>query len=192
MPEADASVIIKRVACQLFIIKKEKGKESMKIAVTYDNGEVFQHFGRTENFKVYEIEDNKVISSEVISSNGVGHGALAGVLADRNVKALICGGIGGGAINALTEAGIEVCSGASGDTDKAVEDYLNGKLIDAGQTCDHHGEGHTVEIMKRDMDADIMMQRKITVADAVPMKEQRAEKAVDAAVENAARSREQM
>lgn len=139
MPEADASVIIKRVACQLFIIKKEKGKESMKIAVTYDNGEVFQHFGRTENFKVYEIEDNKVISSEVISSNGVGHGALA----DRNVKALICGGIGGGAINALTEAGIEVCSGASGDTDKAVEDYLNGKLIDAGQTCDHHGEGHT-------------------------------------------------
>lgn len=192
MPEADASVIIKRVACQLFIIKKEKGKESMKIAVTYDNGEVFQHFGRTENFKVYEIEDNKVISSEVISSNGVGHGALAGVLADRNVKALICGGIGGGAINALTEAGIEVCSGASGDTDKAVEDYLNGKLIDAGQTCDHHGEGHTWEIMKRDMDADIMMQRKITVADAVPMKEQRAEKAVDAAVENAARSREQM
>ena len=115
----------------------------MKIAVTYDNGEVFQHFGRTENFKVYEIEDNKVISSEVISSKGVGHGALAGVLADRNVKALICGGIGGGAINALTEAGIEVCSGASGDTDKAVEDYLNGKLIDAGQTCDHHGEGHT-------------------------------------------------
>ena len=74
MPEADASVIIKRVACQLFIIKKEKGKESMKIAVTYDNGEVFQHFGRTENFKVYEIEDNKVISSEVISSNGVGQG----------------------------------------------------------------------------------------------------------------------
>ncbi len=193
MPEADASVIIKRVACQLFIIKKEKGKESMKIAVTYDNGEVFQHFGRTENFKVYEIEDNKVISSEVISSNGVGHGALAGVLADRNVKALICGGIGGGAINALTEAGIEVCSGASGDTDKAVEDYLNGKLIDAGQTrVTTMGRDIPVEIMKRDMDADIMMQRKITVADAVPMKEQRAEKAVDAAVENAARSREQM
>lgn len=115
----------------------------MKIAVTYNNGEIFQHFGRTEHFKVYEVEDNKVLSSEVISSNGAGHGALAGVLSDADVKVLICGGIGGGAINALTEAGIEVCSGASGDTDKAVEDYLNGKLIDAGQTCDHHGEGHT-------------------------------------------------
>ena len=115
----------------------------MKIAVTYENGEVFQHFGRTENFKVYEVENNKVVSSEVISSNGVGHGALAGVLADEDVKVLICGGIGGGAINALTEAGIEVCSGASGDTNQAVEDYLNGNLADAGQTCDHHEEGHT-------------------------------------------------
>lgn len=141
---------------------------------------------------MYEIEDNKVISSEVISSKGVGHGALAGVLADRNVKALICGGIGGGAINALTEAGIEVCSGASGDTDKAVEDYLNGKLIDAGQTCDHHGEGHTCGDHEEGHGCGHHDAEEITVADAVPMKEQRAEKAVDAAVENAARSREQM
>ncbi len=114
----------------------------MKIAVTYDNGEIFQHFGRTEHFKIYEIEDDKVISSEVISSNGIGHGALAGVLAEQNVAVLICGGIGGGAINALAQAGIEVCAGACGDTDKAVEDYLNGNLVDAGQTCNHHGEGH--------------------------------------------------
>ena len=63
MPEADASVIIKRVACQSFIIQKEKGKESMKISVTYDNGEAFKLFGITENFKVYEIEDYKVTYS---------------------------------------------------------------------------------------------------------------------------------
>ena len=115
----------------------------MKIAVTYDNGEIFQHFGRTVNFKIYEVEEQKVISSEVISSNGIGHGALAGVLAEQGVDVLICGGIGGGAISALAQAGIEVCAGASGDTDKAVEDYLNGNLVDAGQTCNHHGEGHT-------------------------------------------------
>ena len=67
----------------------------MKIAVTYDNGEIFQHFGKTESFKVYEVEDNKVVSSEVIGSNGTGHGALAGLLAEQGVNVLICGGIGG-------------------------------------------------------------------------------------------------
>ena len=122
---------------------QRREKEKMRIAVTYENGEIFQHFGRTENFKIYEVEENKVVSSEVISSNGSGHGALAGVLAGQNVDVLICGGIGGGALNALAQAGIEVCAGASGDTDKAVEDYLNGNLVDAGMTCNHHGEGHT-------------------------------------------------
>lgn len=80
----------------------------MRIAVTYDNGNIFQHFGKTENFKVYEVENNQVISSEVISSNGSGHGALAGLLDGQNIDVLICGGIGGGAQAALAEAGIEV------------------------------------------------------------------------------------
>ena len=117
----------------------------MKIAVTYDNGNVFQHFGKTESFKVYEVEDNKVVSSEVISSNGTGHGALAGLLKDQGIEVLICGGIGGGAQAALADAGIKLCSGAQGDTDKAVEAYLNGELVSAGTTCDHHHheEGHS-------------------------------------------------
>ena len=80
----------------------------MKIAVTYDDGNVFQHFGRTEFFKVYEVEDNKVVSSEVVSSNGTGHGALAGLLSGIDVDVLICGGIGGGAQAALAEAGVEL------------------------------------------------------------------------------------
>ena len=67
----------------------------MKIAATYDNGNIFQHFGKTEFFKVYEVEDNKVVSSEVIGSNGTGHGALAGLLAEQGISVLICGGIGG-------------------------------------------------------------------------------------------------
>lgn len=113
-----------------------------RIAVTYDNGQVFQHFGRTEAFKVYEVEDEKVVSSEVIQSNGVGHGALAGFLADHAIDTLICGGIGGGAMAALAEAGIEVCAGAEGDTDEVIETYLKGQLESAGVTCDHHGERH--------------------------------------------------
>ena len=117
----------------------------MKIAVTYDNGNIFQHFGRTEFFKVYEIEDNKVISSDVIGSNGIGHGALAGLLSDQSVNVLICGGIGGGAQAALAEAGVELCAGAEGDADQAVEAYLKGELISTGANCDHHHheDGHS-------------------------------------------------
>ena len=115
----------------------------MKIAVTYDHGEIFQHFGKTEFFKVYEVEEGKVVSSEVISSNGEGHEALAGLLARQDVDVLICGGIGGGAQNALTEAGIQLCAGAQGDPDQAVEAYLKGELVSTGANCDHHHEeGH--------------------------------------------------
>ena len=116
----------------------------MKIAVTYDNGNIFQHFGRTEQFKVYEVEDNKIVSSEVVGSDGIGHGALAGLLAGHDIKVLICGGLGGGAMNALMNAGIEVCAGASGSADEAVEAYLKGELVNTGANCDHHhhGEDH--------------------------------------------------
>lgn len=114
----------------------------MKIAVTYDNGEVFQHFGRTENFKLYEVEDGKILSSEILSSGGTGHEALAYLLADKSVNLLICGGMGAGAQAALADAGIMVCSGASGNADEAVAAYLRGELISSGVNCDHHEEEH--------------------------------------------------
>ena len=114
----------------------------MKIAVTYDNGNVFQHFGRTENFKVYEVEGGRVVSSEVMSSNGVGHEALAWLLKDSAIDVLLCGGMGQGAQDALAEAGIEVCSGAEGNTDEAVAAYLAGELVNTGVNCDHHDHEH--------------------------------------------------
>jgi len=114
----------------------------MKIAVTYSNGEVFQHFGKTEQFKVYEVEDNKVVSSQVMGNNGLGHEALAGLLADNSIDVLICGGMGEGARNALAEAGLTVISGAQGDTDAAVEAYLRGELESKGVNCDHHDHEH--------------------------------------------------
>ena len=117
----------------------------MKIAVTYENGNIFQHFGHTEEFKVYEVQDGKVVGSEILSSNGTGHGALAGLLNDKAIDVLICGGIGGGAQAALAERGIELCAGASGNADEAVEAYLRGELVNTGANCDHHGhgEGHS-------------------------------------------------
>ena len=114
----------------------------MKIAVTYDNGNVFQHFGRTENFKVYEVEGGRVVSSEVMNSNGVGHEALAWLLKDCDIDVLICGGMGQGAQDALAEAGIEVCAGAEGNTDEAVAAYLAGELVNTGVNCDHHDHEH--------------------------------------------------
>lgn len=115
----------------------------MRIAVTYENGQIFQHFGHTEQFKVYEVEDEKVVSSEIVGSDGQGHGALAGLLSGKGIDVLICGGIGGGAVAALNDYGIELCAGADGDADAAVEAYLRGELTDGGANCDHHGEGHS-------------------------------------------------
>ena len=100
----------------------------MKIAVTYDNGEIFQHFGHTEQFKLYDIENGKVVASEVVGTNGSGHGALAGFLAEHQVQVLICGGIGGGAQNALAQAGIKLFGGCSGNADQAVEGLLEGQV----------------------------------------------------------------
>ena len=113
----------------------------MRIAATYENGSIFQHFGRTEQFKIYDVEDNKVVSSTIIGNNGIGHGALAGLLADNTIDVLICGGLGGGAMNALMNAGITVVAGAEGDADAAVAAYLRGELVSSGANCDHHGHG---------------------------------------------------
>lgn len=114
----------------------------MKIAVTYKDGVVFPHFGHTEQFKVYEVEEGKVISSEVIGAGGSGHGALAALLGERKIDVLICGGIGGGAQTALTERGIELRSGAQGSADEAVEAFLRGELVNTEANCDHHGQEH--------------------------------------------------
>ena len=116
----------------------------MKIAVTYENGEVFQHFGRTQNFKVYDIEDKKVVSSQVIDNGGFGHGSLAGYLKDLGVTALICGGIGGGARNMLNDAGIAVYPGAFGNADAQVEAFVKGSLnYDPNTECHHHEGSHS-------------------------------------------------
>ena len=128
---------------------KEKGVFKMKIAVTYQDGMVFQHFGHTEQFKVYTVEDGKLISEEVVGTNGQGHGALAGFLKENGVDTLICGGIGAGARNALSEAGIQLFPGAAGNADEQVNSFLAGKLsYDPNTKCSHHshahqGEGHT-------------------------------------------------
>lgn len=114
----------------------------MKIAVTYENQEVFQHFGHCEAFMIYEIADNAVVSSEVVGTGGDGHEALAGFLRRHGVDTLICGGIGGGARMALAQAGIELYPGVTGDADAAVDALLKGCLdYNPDTMCNHHHEG---------------------------------------------------
>lgn len=114
----------------------------MKIAVTFENGQVFQHFGHTEQFKIYEIADGAVTGTSVADTNSSGHGALAGFLQQRGVDTLICGGIGGGARVALEQAGIQLYGGVSGSADQAVADLLAGTLTyNPDVSCSHHHEG---------------------------------------------------
>lgn len=121
------------------LVVKKKGEGKMKVAVTYDNGEVFQHFGHTENFKIYNIEDKKIIDANVVNTMGSGHGALAGFLVENEVDTLICGGIGGGARNALSEAGITLYGGVSGNADDAVKALIDGNLgYNPNVKCSHH------------------------------------------------------
>lgn len=120
----------------------------MIIAVTYENGQVFQHFGHTERFKFYQIENGKIISSEVVSTFGAGHSALATFLLDSSADVLICGGIGAGAKNALANAGIKLYGGVKGSADAAVGAFLAGILdFNPDVQCSHHhgadAESHT-------------------------------------------------
>ena len=122
---------------------KEKGTHTMRIAVTYENGEIFQHFGHTEQFMLYDVEDGKIVNEQIVDTNGSGHGALAGFLQAAKADALICGGIGMGAQMALADAGIKLYGGVQGSADEAAKALAIGNLeYDPDAHCDHHGHHH--------------------------------------------------
>lgn len=115
----------------------------MRIAVPYENGQVFQHFGHTEQMKIYDAENGQIVKEQVADTTGSGHGALAGFLSGLKVDVLICGGIGGGAQEALARAGIRLCGGVTGEADSAVREFLAGTLdFNADVRCSHHGHEH--------------------------------------------------
>ncbi|MBR4655679.1 MAG: DUF134 domain-containing protein [Oscillospiraceae bacterium] len=117
----------------------EKGEHAMRIAATYDNGEIFQHFGHTEQFKLYDVEGGTITHTQIVGSGGSGHGLLAGFLKGAKVDALICGGIGGGAQMALAEAGIRLYAGVQGSADEAAKALAENRLeYDPNARCDHH------------------------------------------------------
>lgn len=129
--------------CTFHLTTDQKGDIIMRIAVTYENGQIFQHFGHTEQFKIYDVADGQIVRDAVVDTNGSGHGALAGFLMQLGVDALICGGIGGGAQMALAEVGIRLFGGVSGDADAAVNALIAGNLgYNPDVHCDHHDHEH--------------------------------------------------
>ena len=122
----------------------EKGEGIMRVAVTYENGQIFQHFGHTEQFKLYDVENGEIKQTQVVDTNGQGHGALASFLTNAGVEVLICGGIGGGAQAALAAAGIQLFGGVSGDADEAVRCFVSGNLnYNPEVRCSHHAHEHS-------------------------------------------------
>jgi predicted Fe-Mo cluster-binding NifX family protein len=114
----------------------------MRIAVTYENGEIFQHFGHSEQFKLYDVAEGKITNIQIVDTNGSGHGALAGFLQAAKVDALICGGIGMGAQIALADVGIRLYAGVQGSADAAAQALAEGALeYDPNARCDHHDHG---------------------------------------------------
>ena len=125
------------------LTSNQKGDIIMRIAVTYENGQIFQHFGHTAQFKIYDVANGEIVRAEVVDTNGSGHGALAGFLMQLGVDALICGSIGGGAQMALAEVGIRLFGGVSGDADAAVNALIAGNLgYNPDVHCDHHDHEH--------------------------------------------------
>lgn len=123
--------------------KIEKGEDIMRVAVTYENGQIFQHFGHTEQFKIYDVQEGKIIDSRIVDTKGSGHSALAGMLTALNADVLICGGIGGGARAALAAADIRLYGGVSGNADDAVTALLTGNLAyNPDIKCNHHEHQH--------------------------------------------------
>lgn len=133
----------------------------MKIATTYNNGSIEQHFGQTQEFKIYTIENGQITNAEVKSTQGFAHGTLVNLLTINEVNTLICGGLGGGARTAMAQAGIQLLPGVSGNADDAVKAFINNSLNydpdvtcsggqhsggenhSHGDSCNSHGNDHT-------------------------------------------------
>ena len=123
---------------------QRKGERQMRIGVTYKNGEIFQHFGHTEQFKLYDVENGEIKQTQIVDTNGQGHGALSSFLTNAGVEVLICGGIGGGAQTALAAAGIQLFGGVNGNADEVVKNYMAGNLnYNPEVHCTHHEHEHS-------------------------------------------------
>lgn len=117
----------------------KKDNQPFRIAIPYEDDKVFQHFGHSEKFKIYTFVGSDLAGSEVVDTNGQGHGAIVEFLKSQDVQAVICGGIGSGAREGLEAAGMFVFGGVTGECDAVITDWFTGTLkYDPDAACSHH------------------------------------------------------
>lgn len=110
----------------------------MKIAVSYENGQIFHHVGDTKTFKLYNVEENKVIDTKILETTGRGRGMVIDFLQENSATVLLCNEICSGAKGAVVDTGVQVFGGVTGDADEAVKAFLNNQLTDGDTVvCNH-------------------------------------------------------
>ncbi|MGI6174342.1 MAG: NifB/NifX family molybdenum-iron cluster-binding protein [Christensenellales bacterium] len=118
--------------------------DKLRIAVPYKDDQVFQSFGRASHFMVYDVEKGKVVVRTLVNTDGSGKGAMADILKKIHITTILCGNLGDGAKRAVKEAGIALYAGVTGEADKAVDDFLNGRLLYDNQISCSDRETHHV------------------------------------------------
>lgn len=125
-----------------------KGRDlymNKKIAIPTDGEIVNAHFGRSQAFTIFEVQDGKVTGEEHVDAKGYEHqhAGIAQLMKTKGVEAVICGGIGPGAITGLESAGLEVLRGASGSVRNVAQSYAEGTFTSSNAVCNHsHGDHH--------------------------------------------------
>ncbi|MDD4169926.1 MAG: NifB/NifX family molybdenum-iron cluster-binding protein [Desulfotomaculaceae bacterium] len=116
----------------------------MKIAMPYSQGRINEHFGISEEFVIFNVEDGNIAGKQIFSNSGLqhNHGGLANLFTTEGVEVIIAGGMGPPMVSALQAVGLQVITGASGDAEKAAFDYLNGQLVTSSVGCNHGCSGH--------------------------------------------------
>ena len=115
----------------------------MKIAVPYEDGKVFQHFGRAREIKLYTVENGAVTAAHLVTNEAEGHGAVTRLLKELGVNIVICGNIGGCAQKAVRESGMELYAGVIARADDAVNAFLSNNLAyDPEVGCHEFDDDH--------------------------------------------------
>ena len=107
----------------------------MKIAVAYEDGNVHPHFGQCTCVKIYEVENNAVVSTDVVDMSSAGHSMIARVIYTNGAAAVICGNIKPGAALGLEMSDVQLFAGVVGSADEAVKAYIEGTLKHNPDAC---------------------------------------------------------